>query len=208
MKVIAINGSPNKGGNTYQALSYMADILKTRAIATEIFHIGNQSIQGCIGCKACFKREAKGCVFDDDVNEIATKILSANGFILGSPNYWGGVSGSFKAFLDRLFFSHYGKIFSGKVAGLAAVTRRSGGVGVIHQLTNYLMMNSAIIAPSCYWALAHGNIEGEVMKDDEGLQVFREQAHNMAWLIKMIDTTKNTIDMPRSETKIRTNFIR
>ncbi|MCL1916071.1 MAG: flavodoxin family protein [Desulfovibrionaceae bacterium] len=208
MKIIAINGSPNKEGNTHQALAYMSDILKPHGIDTEIVHIGKKAVQGCTACYSCLKRDAKGCIFDDGVNEAAEKIKKAEGIILGSPNYWGGIAGSFKAYLDRLFFSNYGPWLSGKAAGLAVVTRRSGGVGVVHQLTNYLMMSQAVIAPSPYWALAHGMMAGELMKDDEGMQTLREHSHSMAWLIKMINAAKDTVEKPQPEKKVRTNFIR
>lgn len=208
MKVIAINGSPREGGNTFQVLSHMAGILKTYAIDTEIIHIGKKPVQGCTGCKACFKPDVNGCVFEDAVNETVDKIRHANGFILGSPTYWGGIAGGFKAFLDRLFFSHYEEGFRGKVAGIAVVARRSGGVEVVHQLANYLMMSQTIIAPSRYWALAHGSLEGEVLQDDEGMQILREHAHGMAWLMRMIAATGTTVAAPHPENKLRTNFIR
>lgn len=207
MKVIAINGSPRKNGNTHTALSYMADILKTYAIETEIVSIGNVAVQGCVACNSCFKPEARGCVFDtDSVNETADKMRRANGFILGSPTYWGGVNGSFKAYLDRLFYSNYSQGFGGKVAGLAVVARRSGGVQAVHQLTNYLMLTQAVLAPSRYWALAHGLHKGQLPEDAEGLQILRENIHSMVWLMRMIAETK--VAKPLAEAKIMTNFVR
>lgn len=207
MKVIAINGSPRKEGNTHAALGYMADILKDYGIETEVVNVGNKPVQGCIGCNACFKPDAKGCIFNDDsVNETVAKIRAASGFILGSPTYWGGMAGSLKAYLDRLFYSSYATGFPGKVAGLAVVARRSGGVEVVHQLANYLLLTQAVLAPSRYWALAHGLHKGQVTEDAEGLQIWREHAHGMAWLIRMMAETK--VAMPQSEAKIMTNFIR
>lgn len=207
MKVIAINGSPRKDGNTYTALSYMADILKTYAIETEIVSIGSGAVQGCAACNGCFKPEARGCVFDaDSVNETADKMRRANGFILGSPTYWGGMNGSFKAYLDRLFYSNYGQGFGGKVAGLAVTARRSGGVPTVQQLANYLMLTQAILAPARYWALAHGLHKGQLLEDAEGLQILKEHAHSMAWLMRMLAEAK--VPPPQVEAKIMTNFVR
>lgn len=209
MKVIAVNGSPRKEGNTYQALAYMAGILQQYDIETEIINIGTKPIQGCTACGACFKPDANGCIYNDDaVNETAAKMLNAEGFILGSPTYCGGIAGSFKAFIDRLFYSNYAKGFQGKVAGLAVVARRSGGVEVVHQLTNYLMLTQAVLAPTRYWMLAHGLHKGEITKDDEGMQILRDHAHQMAWLLKMINATRNAITPPETERKIATNFVR
>lgn len=209
MKVIAINGSPNKDGNTYQALAHMAEILAAYNIETEIVHIGNAPVQGCIGCNSCFKPEAKGCIFTkDSVNETAAKMLAAEGFILGSPTYCGGITGSVKAYLDRVFYSSFAKSFAGKVAGLAVVARRSGGVDAVHQLTNYVMLTQAVLAPASYWLLAHGLRKGEVMQDGEGLQILRGHARNMAWLMQCLNASKNTIPLPKREDRIMTNFIR
>lgn len=209
MKVIAINGSPRKDGNTYQALSYMAEILKTYDIDTEIINIGAKPIQGCTACSSCFKPDAKGCVFNDDlVNSTAAKLRPAQGFILGSPTYCGGIAGGFKAFLDRLFYSNYAAGFTGKVAGLAVVARRSGGVEVVHQLANYLMLTQTLLAPSRYWALTHGLHKGEIFKDDEGMQILGEHAHNIAWLIRMINATKDSVPPFASANKVMTNFVR
>ena len=209
MQVIALSGSPRKDGNTHAALSYMADILKTNGIDTEIIHIGNKPIQGCTACGACFKPEAKGCIFNDDsVNETVAKMQAADGFILGSPTYWGGIAGSFKAYLDRLFYSSFGKGFAGKVAGLAVAARRSGGEDVVHQLTNYLMLAQAILAPSRYWALAHGLQKGQVLQDEEGLQILREHANNMAWLMQALSASTAIVARPVAEAKVMTNFVR
>ena len=66
MKVLLINGSPKKEGCTFTALSEVAKALNEEGIETEIFHVGNKPIAGCMGCGAC-KKTGK-CKFDDTVN--------------------------------------------------------------------------------------------------------------------------------------------
>ena len=92
MKVLLINGSPHKEGCTYTALSEVAAQLQKHEIETEIFWIGNQPIRGCIDCRSCW---GKGrCVFDDDsVNQCIQKIIQADGLVVGSPVYFGGIAG-------------------------------------------------------------------------------------------------------------------
>ena len=76
MKVLLINGSPHKEGNTYLALKECADVLHNEGIETEIFWIGNKPVRGCIGCGQCFK--VKHCVFEDDnLNELVSKMKEA-----------------------------------------------------------------------------------------------------------------------------------
>ena len=103
MKVLLINGSPKKNGNTAYALNQMAEVFAAQGVETEILHIGNQAIRGCLGCRAC---ATKGqCVFDDAVNQAAPKFREADGIVVGSPVYYASANATLVAFLDRLFYS-------------------------------------------------------------------------------------------------------
>ncbi|MDR3077130.1 MAG: flavodoxin family protein, partial [Synergistaceae bacterium] len=106
MKVIAINGSPNKDGNTATALEAMAEVLKEEGIETEILQVGGERIHGCVGCGHCMSEADHRCVFGDDVvNDFSMKMREADGIILGAPTYYAGIPGDMKSFLDRVFFS-------------------------------------------------------------------------------------------------------
>jgi multimeric flavodoxin WrbA len=208
MKIIAINGSPRKGGNTSQALKVMTDVLEKQGIEVETVQIGHQNIHGCIGCGYCGSSEGNQCVFKDDiVNELTDKMGEADGFILASPTYYAGIAGTMKAFLDRAFFSRSSR-FKYKVATSMAVVRRSGGVDVMPQLNNYLNLAETVLPPSQYWTVAHGMEKGEVLQDEEGIQTLRKNANAMAWLLKLIDAGKETIPFPEKERRAFTNFIR
>jgi multimeric flavodoxin WrbA len=208
MKVIAINGSPRKNGNTSQALEIMAKELEQQGIEVETIQIGQMNIHGCIGCGYCFTSEGNHCVFKDDiVNEVAAKMREADGFILASPTYYAGIAGTMKAFLDRVFFTSSG-YFKYKVATSISVVRRSGGVDVVHQLNNYLNLAQTVTPPSQYWTVAYGMEKGEVLQDGEGIQTLRKNARSMAWLLKIIDAEKERIPAPADEDRIMTNFVR
>ena len=73
MKVLLINGSPKEKGCTYTALCEVAKTLNEENIETEIFHIGNKPIRGCIGCGNCAKTQSGRCVFNDDTVNVALK---------------------------------------------------------------------------------------------------------------------------------------
>ena len=79
MKVIAINGSPKAEGNTYHGLKIVTDELEKEGISTEIIHIGNKNIRGCIACGGCAKNKDEKCVINDEVNEIIQKIIGQDG---------------------------------------------------------------------------------------------------------------------------------
>ncbi|MBN3410527.1 NADPH-dependent FMN reductase [Clostridium botulinum] len=208
MKVIAINGSPRKNGNTSQALKIMVDELEQHSIEVEIIQIGQLNIHGCIGCGYCWTSEENHCVFKDDiVNEVAKQMREADGFILASPTYYAEIAGTMKAFLDRVFFTS-SDYFKYKVATSISVVRRAGGVDVIHQLNNYLNLAQTVMPPSQYWTVAYGMEKGEVIQDEEGIQTIRKNARSMAWLLKTIDAGKEKIPVPVEEDHVMTNFIR
>lgn len=208
MKVIAINGSPRKNGNTSQALKIMADELEGQGIEVEIIQIGHLNIHGCIGCGYCRTSADNQCVFKDDiVNDVAKKMREADGFILASPTYYAGIAGTMKAFLDRVFYTS-SKYFKYKVATSISVVRRAGGVDVVHQLNNYLNLAQTVMPPSQYWTIAYGLAKGEVIQDKEGIQTIRKNARSMAWLLNIIDAGKEKIPAPVDEDHVMTNFIR
>ena len=95
MKVLLINGSPRKQGNTFVALSEAAKTLQQQGIETEIVQIGVKPIRGCIACGQCKVKQLGRCVFDDDVcNRISEKLDTADALIVGSPVYYGQPNGS------------------------------------------------------------------------------------------------------------------
>ena len=80
-----INGSPRKGGNTSIALKEMEQIFEAEGMETEVIQIGGKDIRGCIACASC--RENGKCVFDDIVNETASKFEACDGLVIASPVY-------------------------------------------------------------------------------------------------------------------------
>ncbi|MCL2480532.1 MAG: flavodoxin family protein [Spirochaetaceae bacterium] len=208
MKVIALNGSPRENGNTFFALSKMAEELKKEKIETEIIQIGSQKIRGCIGCRHCFQSENNRCSINDDMLNKTTDIIrKADGLIIGSPTYYAGIAGTMKSFLDRLFYTS-SKYFKHKVGASVSIARRAGAVDVVHQLNNYFNLAEMVISPSQYWSIVFGAAQDEAAKDEEGVQTIQRSAQAMAWLLKIIDATRNTIPSPVHDGRVRTNFIR
>ncbi len=211
MKVIAINGSPNKKGNTFFALNMVGTVLIENGIDFEILHIGHKMVHGCTACYSCIKNKDEKCIIKtDDLNEWIQQIKEADGIILGSPVYYAGIPGTMKSFLDRLFFvsSSNGGLFRQKVGAAVVAVRRSGGSVTFDSLNHYINYSEMVVATSNYWNIIHGRAAGEVENDEEGKQVMRVLGKNIAWLLKMKEATQGTIELPQSEKKIATSFIR
>lgn len=207
MKVLLINGSPNKKGCTNFALCEAEKELNKANIETEIVHIGNKPIRGCTACKKCVKTPCK-CVFDDDiVNVIIEKSFQCDGLIIGSPVYYASANGSLISALDRIFYAGNG--FAYKPGACIVSARRAGTTSAIDQLNKYFLISNMPVVASQYWPMVHGNKPEEVMQDLEGLQIVRTMARNMAWLLNSIKAGKETgVTIPVPEEKVRTNFIR
>jgi multimeric flavodoxin WrbA len=158
-----------------------------------------------VGCKKC--KTLGKCVFDDDmVNECREKANEADGIILGSPVYFGGVAGTFKSFLDRFFYP--GTNLQYKVGASVVSLRRSGGIAAFYQLNNYLNLAQVIITPTVYWGVVHGHNAQEFLQDNEGMQITRVTGKNMAWLLKILSAGKRDCPFPEAEPRVMTNFIR
>lgn len=205
MKVIAINGSPKPKGNTYLSLKTVCDELERHNIETEIIHVGNMELKGCISCQRCHEGH---CHFSDDAfRQIVDKVHAADGLIIGSPVYYASINGTMKSFLDQLFYPNEGRMRL-KVGASIAVLRRSGGVTTFDQLNNYFLISEMMIAPSYYWNVIHGGAPGEVLQDAEGVCVLKNLANNMSWMLKMKEYSKEAIPEPAPVDRVWTNFIR
>lgn len=207
MKVLLFNGSPNQKGCTFTALSEAAAVLNQEGIETEIIQAGNKALRDCIGCGGCGK--TGHCVFDDDdVNKWIDMAKEADGFIFGCPVYYAHPSGRLLSLMDRMFYAGGGN-FARKPAAAVVSARRAGTTASLDAINKHFMINQMPVVSSTYWNMVHGNRPEEVLQDEEGLQVMRNLARNMAWLVKCIEIGKrNGVKAPEAEKGHRTNFIR
>lgn len=205
MKVLMINGSPHAEGSTFIALNEMKKVFEQEGIEAEIVQVGNREIRGCIACGRC--SSLGRCAFDDAVNELAAKFEEADGLVLGSPVYYASANSTLTAFLDRLFFSApFDKTM--KVGASVCAARRGGLTATFDQLNKYFTISGMPVASGQYWNGIHGAPDGGAIRDEEGTQMMRTLARNMAFLMKSIALGKEQFGLPAKEKKIATNFIR
>ncbi len=205
MKVLMINGSPRPNGNTAAALREMEQIFRQEGVETELLHVGNKDIRGCIACLKC--RENGRCVFDDLVNEAAPKFQACDGLVVGSPVYYASANATLVAFLTRLFYStSFDKTMK---VGAAVVAARRGGLSAsFDELNKFFTISGMPVASGQYWNSVHGAQPGEAAGDAEGLQSMRTLARNMTFLMRGIALAKEQYGLPEREAPQRTNFIR
>lgn len=205
MKVLLINGSPHAEGNTYIALHEMEKIFAEEGIQTEIVHIGNKEIRGCIACRSCVKTGK--CVFDDAVNKIAPVFEECDGLVVGSPVYYASANATLVAFLTRLFFStNFDKTM--KVGAAVVAARRGGLSATFDELNKFFTISGMPVASGQYWNSIHGREIGEAAQDTEGLQGMRTLARNMTFLMKSIALGREQYGIPEKEPFSPMNFIR
>ncbi|MDR2937400.1 MAG: flavodoxin family protein [Prevotellaceae bacterium] len=186
MKVLLLNGSPRKEGNTFAALTEVAGALEKNGVQTKIISIGNKPVQGCIACNKC--GELGRCIFKDELYEkVLEEVKEADGFIVGSPVFYAGPNGALCALLDRLFYSG-GRLLAYKPAAAVAVCRRGGASAAFDRLNKYFTINNMPVVPSQYWNFVHGAKPGEAKQDAEGMQVMRVLGNNMAWMLKNLSS--------------------
>lgn len=205
MKVLIINGSPKMDGNCSYLIKEMSNIFEKENIEIDLYNIANKDIHGCIACDYCNSHD--GCVFKDDVNDLASRFKKADGLIILSPVYYASANGTVISLLDRLFHSSkFDKRF--KVGASFAVARRAGTTATFDELNKYFTISQMPIASGRYWNNGFGAGEGEINEDLEGLQNARIVASNMVFLMKAIKDAKEKYGLPEIEEIKWTNFIR
>ena len=208
MKVLLVNGSPHAEGCTYTALREAARVLEAEGIQTELFQLGNQPIQDCTGCGGCRSGKAR-CVFDSDpVNALIQAAAQSDGFLFGCPVYYAHPSGRRLAALDRAFYAG-SPAFAHKPGFAVVSARRAGTTASLDAIWKHFTINQMPLVSSTYWPMVHGNRPEEVLQDLEGLQVVRNGARNLAWLLRCIQAGREQgLLPPTAENAARTNFIR
>ena len=189
MKVVAINASARKDGNTAILIRRVFSVLEREGIETELIQLAGEEIRGCMACGTCRKIQNKQCkIVNDNVNLYIEKMTSADGIILGSPTYFSMMTSEMKALIDRAGFvgRSNGDLFKRKVGAAVVAVRRAGGIPTFDAINHFFLISQMIVPGSSYWNVGIGLAKGDVEKDEEGLKTMDDLSKNMAWLIKKL----------------------
>ena len=187
MKVLALNGSPRKKGNTATLLEKVLSPLIEAGWETELVQIGGQKIQGCRGCLKCAEKKNGRCVFDNDIlNGVLEKMLAADAMILGTPCYFTDMSAEMKALVDRAGFVAFvnGGLFQGKIGAAVVAAGRGGATHAFDSINHMFLMSRMIVPGSTYWNMGYGSNEKDVLNDSYGMENMNHLGRTIAWLGK------------------------
>lgn len=190
MKVLAVNGSPRKDGNTRLLLEKALEPIKEAGIETEIFQLGGQAVRGCMACGKCAEMKNKQCVITTDcINECMTKMFEADAVLLGSPTYFSDMTSELKAFIDRAGYVGLanGGLMRRKIGAAVVAVRRGGATNVMDNINKLFLISEMIVPGSTYWNFAFGRNKGEAANDDEGLRNMHNLGSTVAWLLNSLN---------------------
>ena len=177
-KILLVNGSPHKNGNTAKALQTVEQALHAKGLETEWFYLSPKPVRGCIACERC--QESFRCAFNDDqANELIDRIVACDGVIIGSPVYFAGPNGALLALLDRAFYagSCHGRLFKGKPGAAVVTLWRAGSTAALDRLNKYFAYSEMPVVSSKYWNMVH------LDRDAYGDQIMQTLGENMAELV-------------------------
>ena len=118
MKLIALCGSARKQGNTSTMLQQVIEGAKSVGAETEYVNLFDLHYTDCISCYACKLKDKKSfahCTLNDELKPLLERIEKSDVIVLGSPVYYGNLSGQMRSFTDRLLFQYldYGHMGKG-----------------------------------------------------------------------------------------------
>jgi multimeric flavodoxin WrbA len=196
MKVLGINCSPRKGGNTELLIKEVFKALEKEGIKTEFFQLGGKRVNGCIACMKCRKEQDGRCHQKNDViNSCIKKMVKADAIIIGSPVYHADLSADTKALIEVSSYSlrAAGNPLKYKPGAAVIAVRRAGAIHAFDSINHFFLINEMIIPGSSYWNIGIGREKGEVLKDEEGMKTMRVLGENMAWLLRKLKDKRKKV---------------
>jgi multimeric flavodoxin WrbA len=189
LKVVAVNSSPRKEGNTAILVETAFEPMRAAGIECEQISLAGKTVGGCIACGLCRKKADRQCHGRDDFgNEVIAALDSADGIILASPVYFAGINAELKAVIDRAGYVARGNedMFR-RVPGAGIVThRRAGAIHALDSINHFFLIAEMFVVGSSYWSFGVGAARGQVSEDDEGLRTMRTLGENMTWLLEKV----------------------
>ena len=189
MRVVAINGSPRKQGNTDLLLKTVLEPFTKAGADIEFIELAGHTIRGCTACYICFHKQNNKCVLTKDlVNDCITKMVAADVIFLGSPNYFTDVTSEMKALIDRcgMVGRANGNLFRRKLGAAVVASGRAGAIHAFDTMNHFFLINQMVVIGSTFLNIGLGQEMGEVADDQDGLEAMRQLGEDMLWMLKRL----------------------
>lgn len=191
MKVLAINGSARRHGNTARLLEAALAPLREAGIETELCELAGQWVRPCRACWACGGRG--NCAHGGDpFQALFEKMKAADGLLLGSPVYAANLSANMQALLERaaVCADMNPGLFTRKMGASLACARRTGALHAAEAMDRFFLNHDMFVAGSTYWAVGYGRLPGDVASDEEGLATAARLGENMAYYLRLQESVR------------------
>lgn len=191
-KILGINGSPNKKGNTHKLVDYCLQETEVKgAQILDLIDLTDLNVSYCRGCHVC---NGTRCAIEDDFPRIIEpKLLEADGIILGTPVYIASMSGLLKTMIDRTYkLRHKDMALANKVVGPLVTFNRifNGAEHTLYEIIGAMMTHGIIPATgmevSKYGALGWCNENGSINGDEYGFLSAKALAARMVELCNIV----------------------
>lgn len=191
MKVVAINGSARRDGNTALLIERTLEPLRAAGHECELIQLAAKDIRGCTACGRCRELGDGRCHGrTDDGNAIIETLLSADVLLLGSPTYFADLTAELKAIIDRTGYvargCSDGNPLERKLGAAIVTMRRGGAIHAFDSINHFFLISDMIVVGSSYWNIGIGAPKGAVADDAEGLATMDSLGANIAWLLDRI----------------------
>ena len=186
MKVVAVNGSARRNGNTATLLRAVLDPLHAAGHDCELIELAGKQISGCNNCGKCEVTLDETCSgLTDDGNAVIEAMISADALLLGSPVYFGDMTAAMKAIVERAgqVGRKNGSVWARKPGAAVVAVRRAGAMHTFDALNHFFLIGEMIVVGSNYWNVGIGRNKGEVEADEEGMATMTRLGENMAWVL-------------------------
>lgn len=196
MRVLGINGSARKDGNTAILMNTVFEELNKSGIETELVQLSGMVIEPCKACWACGGKT--NCVHrKDGFQEIFEKMIQVDGILLGTPVYTANISANMQAFLERasvvMDMNRSEYLLLHKVGASVTAARRGGALNALDAMNHFFMLQEMFLVGSSYWSMGYGQMQGDVWQDEEGLKTMKDLGQNMAYLLKVLEDGRNRL---------------
>jgi len=188
MRVLMIDAGPAPESTTFVALEEIRRQLLAEQVSSELVYIGAQPVSDCHFCGGC--RQSGRCVQRDCLNPILERAEQADAYIFACQSHYGAINGRLAMLVHRFVTADKTRV--GKPVACVVTCRRSGATSALAQLNSYFSMSSMPIVSSTYWHVLVGSTPELARQDQEGLRTMRNLARSMAWLLKSIESGRQS----------------